>query len=91
MRELITNVHVRDEDGVDHVFRPGDVLPDWAFAQVSGNPKLFGGTVEAPTFAARVDADQGGGTPGEKHPAAETPPEPQTPAPKPKASGRKKS
>ena len=35
-------IHVRDEDGVDHVFTPGETVPSWAAKQIT-NPKAWGG------------------------------------------------
>lgn len=49
---LRTHVHVRDEDGVNHVFGPSDVVPVWA-ADAIRNPKAWAGG-RAPVLAADV-------------------------------------
>lgn len=39
-RELVSFVHVADENGVSHVFGPGDEVPGWAAEKVT-NPKAW--------------------------------------------------
>lgn len=34
MRQLVTRVHVNDDEGRDHVFFPGEKVPEWAAKQM---------------------------------------------------------
>jgi len=40
MAQLIAYVHISDDEGVRHVFAPGDELPDWAVERIT-NPKAW--------------------------------------------------
>jgi hypothetical protein len=37
---LASHVHVRDAQGIAHVFTPADEIPDWAAAKIT-NPKAW--------------------------------------------------
>jgi hypothetical protein len=45
-KELVTTVHVADDDGVYHAFGPGDDVPAWAVKAIS-NPKVWAGGDES--------------------------------------------
>lgn len=47
MANLVSYVHVRDEQGQAFVFGPGDKVPDWAVKRII-NPKAWEGG-KAPT------------------------------------------
>jgi hypothetical protein len=40
MKYLNTTVHVRDEEEINHVFLPGDTVPDWAQKKIT-NPNVW--------------------------------------------------
>ncbi len=53
MAQLISYVCVRDADGADQWFGPGDSVPEWAVAQIA-NPAVWDGA--AASMAAEPDA-----------------------------------
>ena len=65
MAGLIAHVHVVDDEGDNHVFGPGDALPDWALARI-GSHCFDGGEHPRPELAEPVahDAPKGTQEPG---------------------------
>lgn len=47
MADLVTFVHLTDEDGISHGFGPGDEVPAWAVEKIT-NPDVWAG--DAPTL-----------------------------------------
>lgn len=46
MADLVTFVHLTDEDGVSHGFGPGDEVPAWAVEKIT-NPDVWAGDAPA--------------------------------------------
>ena len=65
MAGLIAHVHVVDDEGDNHVFGPGDALPEWALARI-GAHCFDGGEHPRPELAEPVahDAPKGTQEPG---------------------------
>ncbi len=72
-RRLVARVHVRDELGDPHVFRPGDAVPDWAAAQIR-NPAAW--ATESGTAGTGSTADTPTPAPAASPPAAAVASEP---------------
>lgn len=53
MADLVTFVHLTDEDGVSRGFGPGDEVPAWAVEKIT-NPDVWAG--EAPSVEVEAPA-----------------------------------
>lgn len=56
MSSLVAFVHVHDEDGLAHVFGPGDTVPEWARKKIA-NPSVW----DAPEVPVPAKAGAKGG------------------------------
>jgi hypothetical protein len=61
MAALVSTVHVRDEDGVLHVFGPDSEVPEWAQRSITHKAAWENG--EAPVFEEEPDYDAENGEP----------------------------
>ncbi|QBP33241.1 hypothetical protein SEA_BRUTONGASTER_24 [Gordonia phage BrutonGaster] len=51
MANLRLSVYVKGANGQTGWVRPGEEIPDWAYAVVSKNPSLWDGPIEPPKVA----------------------------------------
>lgn len=69
MKTLARHVHVHDEDGVSHVFGPGDDLPGWARKAIT-NPKAWASDEPAPEPAPEPEPEPASGEPPRNGPGS---------------------
>jgi hypothetical protein len=56
MAKLLTNVHVRDDEGTSHVFGPESDVPEWAQKKITNKSAWDG---DAPEFDDEAADDEG--------------------------------